>query len=223
MTNDSKMRRRTAQDFHPRILEIFDGYVHGKISKREFMTQAGRYAAAGVTGAMLLDQLKPNYALAEQVSFNDPDIVGQYVTYPSPNGHGEVRGYLVRPAGTDDLPLPAVNQQQIRPSAVGAICILFQQALKTTGQHLFHHAKIVAGGQVDALDVEFTVLVFVEPVRACHDHCADGMRTLDVRVVVDLDPVRGFFHTKRFCHAFQQAGLGCGFRHLASKAFAGIA
>jgi carboxymethylenebutenolidase len=49
----------------------------------------------------------PNYALAEQVSFNDPDIVGEYVMYPSPNGHGEVRGYLVRPAGAEGK-LPAV-------------------------------------------------------------------------------------------------------------------
>lgn len=26
--------RKRASDFHPRILEIFDGYVHGAISKR---------------------------------------------------------------------------------------------------------------------------------------------------------------------------------------------
>lgn len=44
----------------------------------------------------ILGVMSPNYALAEKVSFNDPDIVGEYVTYPSPNGHGEVRGYLVR-------------------------------------------------------------------------------------------------------------------------------
>ena len=48
--------RKRASDFHPRILEFFDGYVHGKLSKRQFITQAGRYAAAGVTGAMLLEQ-----------------------------------------------------------------------------------------------------------------------------------------------------------------------
>jgi carboxymethylenebutenolidase len=51
--------------------------------------------------------MSPNYAFAEQVSFTDPDIVAEYVTYPSPNGHGEVRAYQVRPAGTG-TPLPAV-------------------------------------------------------------------------------------------------------------------
>ena len=39
--------RKKASDFHPRILEIFDGYVHGKLTKRQFMEQAGKYAAAG--------------------------------------------------------------------------------------------------------------------------------------------------------------------------------
>ena len=56
--------RKTAKDFDPRILEIFDGYVHGTMSKRQFLERAGKYTAAGVTGAMILEQLAPNYALA---------------------------------------------------------------------------------------------------------------------------------------------------------------
>jgi len=54
-----------------------------------------------------LGMMSPNYALAEQVSFNDPDIVPEYISYPSPNGHGEVRGYMVRPANAQGK-LPAV-------------------------------------------------------------------------------------------------------------------
>lgn len=99
--------RKKASDFDPRILEIFDGYVHGQISKREFMTQAGRYAAAGVTGAMLLDQLKPNYAYAQQVAPDDPAIEVMQAEYDSPQGHGTMRGLMARPAGADG-PLPAV-------------------------------------------------------------------------------------------------------------------
>ena len=44
--------------------------------------------------------MSPNYAFAEQVAFTDPDIVPEYITYTSPNGNGEVRGYLVRPEAT---------------------------------------------------------------------------------------------------------------------------
>ena len=101
------MARMKASDFDPRILEIFDGYVHGKISKREFMTQAGRYAAVGVTGAMLLDQLRPDYALAQQVAPDDPEITTETVSYESPEGNGTISGLMARPAGADG-PLPAV-------------------------------------------------------------------------------------------------------------------
>lgn len=99
--------RLTAADFDQELLELYDFYAHGKITKREFLERAGKFAVGGVTALALLNMLKLDYALAQQVSFNDPEIVPEYITYPSPNGHGEVRGYMVRPAGTD-AKLPAV-------------------------------------------------------------------------------------------------------------------
>ena len=60
-----------------------------------------------MTAVGLFNMLKPDYAMAEQVSFNDPDITPSYETYESPNGQGEVRGYLVRPAKVEGK-LPAV-------------------------------------------------------------------------------------------------------------------
>jgi carboxymethylenebutenolidase len=99
--------RKTAKDFPQELLELYDFYVHGKITKRAFLEGAGKFAVAGVTAAMLLDQLSPNYALAQQVAPDDASIVTERITYPSPNGHGEVNGYLVRPAGATGK-LPAV-------------------------------------------------------------------------------------------------------------------
>ena len=99
--------RKRAQDFDPRVLEIFDGYVHGHLSKREFMSRAGKYAAAGVTGAMLLEQLRPDYALAQQVAPDDPGIETETVSYESPEGTGTISGLMARPAGAEG-PLPAV-------------------------------------------------------------------------------------------------------------------
>ncbi|WAT15308.1 YghX family hydrolase [Xanthomonas fragariae] len=92
------MRRLTAQDFHPDLLALYDGYVHGKLSRRDFLDRAAAFAVAGLSAAAILESLSPDYALATQVEFTDPDIVAEYITYPSPNGHGQVRGYLVRPA-----------------------------------------------------------------------------------------------------------------------------
>lgn len=91
------MTRMTASDFAPELLELYDFYAHGRITKREFLDRAGRFAAGGMTALAILSMMSPNYAMAQQVEFTDPDIVAEYVTYPSPNGHGDVRGYLVRP------------------------------------------------------------------------------------------------------------------------------
>ena len=101
------MTRMTAKDFDQELLDLYDFYAHGKITKRQFLDRAGKFAVGGLSAVALLNMLSPNYALAEQVSFNDPDIHADYITYPSPNGTGDVRGYLVRPAGVDE-PLPAV-------------------------------------------------------------------------------------------------------------------
>ncbi|WP_299407160.1 YghX family hydrolase [uncultured Roseobacter sp.] len=101
------MNRMTAKDFDQELLDLYDFYAHGKITKREFLDRAGKFAVGGVTAAALLNMLSPNYAMAEQVSFNDPDIHADYIMYPSPNGTGDVRGYLVRPAEVEG-PLPAV-------------------------------------------------------------------------------------------------------------------
>jgi carboxymethylenebutenolidase len=92
------MARLTAQDFQPELLELYDYYVHGRITKREFLDRAAKFAVAGATAASILASLSPNYALAQQVEFTDPDIVPHYITYPSPKGNGDVRAYQVRPA-----------------------------------------------------------------------------------------------------------------------------
>ncbi|MET0288233.1 MAG: YghX family hydrolase [Pseudoxanthomonas sp.] len=101
------MTRLTAKDFAPELLELYDGYVHGRISRRQFLDRAAAFTVAGLTAPALLAALSPNYALATQVEFTDPEIVAEYITYPSPKGHGQVRGYLVRPAKATG-PVPGV-------------------------------------------------------------------------------------------------------------------
>ena len=101
------MTRLTARDFHPELLELYDGYVHGRLSRRDFLDRAAAYAMAGVAATTVLAALSPDYALAQQVQFTDPDVIAEYITYPSPNGHGQVRGYQVKPAKAGGR-LPAV-------------------------------------------------------------------------------------------------------------------
>ncbi|WGH77675.1 YghX family hydrolase [Jannaschia ovalis] len=95
------MTRMTAKDFDQELLDLYDFYAHGHISKREFLDRAGKWAVGGVTALALLQTLSPDYALAQQVAPDDADIMGEDITYDSPNGHGSVNGYLVRPVGVE--------------------------------------------------------------------------------------------------------------------------
>jgi len=92
------MERRTAAEFPQDLLSLFDKYVHGGIDRRGFLDGAARYATGGVTAAALFEMLRPNYALAQQIAKDDARITTSYVTYPSPQGYGQVKGLLATPA-----------------------------------------------------------------------------------------------------------------------------
>ena len=93
-----KTPKKTAADFHPEVLRLFDRYVHGAIDRRGFLDGAARFAAGGVSAAALLEALSPNFAAAEQVPKTDARIQAATIEFPSPQGSGTGRGYLVRPA-----------------------------------------------------------------------------------------------------------------------------
>jgi carboxymethylenebutenolidase len=96
------MDRKHASDFPQDLLNLFDRYVHGEISRRDFFERAQKFAVAGLTAAVLFEMLKPNYAWAIQVQKDDPRIKAEWVIVPSPQGNGTIKAYLVRPANAPD-------------------------------------------------------------------------------------------------------------------------
>jgi len=97
------MERKTAGNFDPELLNIFDQYVHGDIDRRGFLDRAARFAVGGMTAAGLLDALSPRFAEAQRVAKDDKRLRIQWVEFDSPQG--KVRGYLARPeAATGKLP-----------------------------------------------------------------------------------------------------------------------
>ena len=101
-------QRLTAADFDPEVLVLFDAYVHGALDRRGFLDKAKKYAVGGMSAAMLLDALSPKFAEAQQVKTDDPRLETSSVEFPSPQGSGTVRGYLVRPAKSAGTKLPAI-------------------------------------------------------------------------------------------------------------------
>ncbi len=92
------MKRMQASEFDPRLLALYDGYVHGELSKRDFLRGASQYVAVGMTAIGALEMLQPNYALANQVAVDDPAIKTSIVSYDSPLGHGKIDGLLAMPS-----------------------------------------------------------------------------------------------------------------------------
>ena len=102
------MERKQASDYPQELLNLFDKYVHGGIDRRAFLVGAARFAAGGVTAAMLLDELSPKFAAAQQVSPKDKRLVTEMLTYESPRGSGTMKGYLARPGSEKGEKLPGI-------------------------------------------------------------------------------------------------------------------
>jgi len=97
----------TEKDIDPRVFDLYDKYCHGRIDRRQFFERAAALTIGGASALAMAKSLLPRYAEAQVISFTDERMKGRYVDYPSPGGtSGEMRGYLVTPAG--DGPFPAV-------------------------------------------------------------------------------------------------------------------
>ena len=106
MANDDTPRLQ-ASDFPREVLGLFDQYVHGDIDRRGFIDGASKFAVGGVTAAALLEALSPRFAQAQQVRPGDARIRVESLDFASPQGYGNGRAYVARPAQAAG-PLPVV-------------------------------------------------------------------------------------------------------------------
>ncbi|GAA0653892.1 YghX family hydrolase [Sphingomonas ursincola] len=204
MTETITPRRMRASDFDPHILEIFDGYVHGKLSKREFIRQAGRYAAAGVTGAMILSQLSPDYALAQQVSPDDPAIRTERVEYKSPEGHGTVKGLMAWPAKAKGK-LPAVlvvhENRGLNPYIEDVVRRLAKAGYLALGPD----GLTSLGGYPGTDDQGRTMQASLDPAKLMEDFFAGFEFLRDHKQSTGKVGVTGFCYGGGVCHALAVA------------------
>ena len=93
----SKERRTVPTE----AIELYNDFIHGEISRRDFLDGVKKYAIVGLTAGTIAQALMPDYAMGQQISRDDERITASYVTVPSPQGHGFIKGYLVRPFSAD--------------------------------------------------------------------------------------------------------------------------
>ena len=102
------MERKRASDYPQELLDLFDRYVHGAIDRRGFLLGAARFAVGGLTAGMLLDELSPKFAEAQQVPPDDKRLATETLEYDSPQGSGTMKGYLARPLNAKGKKLPGI-------------------------------------------------------------------------------------------------------------------
>ena len=95
------MSRKQKRTVPFEAVEIYNQYIHGEISRRKFLSGVKKFAAAGLSATAIVEALMPNYALGQQIRHDDERLTASYETIPSPDGHGFIRGYLVRPFSAD--------------------------------------------------------------------------------------------------------------------------
>jgi carboxymethylenebutenolidase len=78
-----------------RIIDLYDRFTHGDISRRDFLDRLTALTGSAAAAAALLPLLGNDYARAAIVAENDPRLIADTVSYDSPKG--KISGYLVRP------------------------------------------------------------------------------------------------------------------------------
>ncbi|MCO5725143.1 dienelactone hydrolase family protein [Robiginitalea marina] len=101
------MKKLRKEDISQEVFDLYDAYAHNQIPRRVFLDKLSTYAVGGITVMSLLSFMMPDYRTKIQVPQDDPRLKAGYVTYPSPNGGGEIKGLLARPSDADG-PLPGI-------------------------------------------------------------------------------------------------------------------
>jgi carboxymethylenebutenolidase len=92
------MKKIRKEDISQEVFDLYDEYAHSRIDRRQFLDKLSTYAIGGITVSSLLSFIMPNYQDNLQIQPDDARLNTEYITYSSPNGGGEIKAQLSRPA-----------------------------------------------------------------------------------------------------------------------------
>ena len=99
-------------------VDLYNVFIHGGMSRREFMDGVKKFAVGGLAASAIVEALMPNYVLGQQVSPTDNRLKALYESVPSPQGNGSIKGYLVRPFSADT--------REAKPSKLPGIIVVHE-------------------------------------------------------------------------------------------------
>ena len=101
------MKEINKEQISQKVFDLYDDYAHNRLDRRQFLDRLSAYAVGGLTLPSLLSFIMPNYQDTLQVQPDDPRLKSEFITYPSPQGGGEIKGLLSQPVDTSDK-LPGI-------------------------------------------------------------------------------------------------------------------
>jgi carboxymethylenebutenolidase len=92
-----------------KIINLYDRFIHGGLSRREFLDRLAEVAGSAAAATTLLGLLQSDFARAATIAADDPRLKAERVSYDSPKGG--IAGYLVRGKAITKRPAVIVIHQ----------------------------------------------------------------------------------------------------------------
>jgi carboxymethylenebutenolidase len=89
-----------------KIIDLYDRFTHGGMSRRDFMDRLGKLAGSSAAAIALLPVLQNNYARAAVVAADDARLATERVSFDS--AKGKIAGYFARPKEKGQRPVVLV-------------------------------------------------------------------------------------------------------------------
>ena len=83
---------------NPKILDLYNDYIHGEMPRRSFLKRLAEIAGSAAAAAAILPLIETNYAWGQQVDPSDERLEQGYVEYPGTVG--PVNAYVAKPANS---------------------------------------------------------------------------------------------------------------------------
>ena len=95
-----------------KFLDLLNEYEDVSFDRREFFKKLVALAGSTTAAYALLPVLENNYARAEIIPKDDPDLITDTIKYPGKTG--DISAYFARPKGDAKLPGNGGNQRTAR-------------------------------------------------------------------------------------------------------------
>ena len=131
-----------------RIINLYDRFTHGGMSRREFLDRLAELAGSAAAAAALVPLLQNDYAQAAIVAADDARLATERLAYDSPKG--KINGYLARATAKGVVArLKGIGDRTAAEALKGVELYVDRDRLPAAAEGEFYHADLIGLAAVD--------------------------------------------------------------------------